>query len=181
MEVLLAKEALLPLSGTYYQAMAIKLIEAGHECDALHELAWEPITSNAEAAALFDTAARQFSIPRPSQDEAVSTLVRYHAEQITKENSDPHAELERMMNEVYWPEVSKHQSSAFVGDSHDMEEFVGAYWNYDDLRDSPDVVGYNGLYGQEAILAFDQHVRTLARQWLERHTEPANHSHSIPL
>lgn len=178
MEVLLAKAELLTLPGSDYQAMAVTLIEDGHECDALHELAWDPVTSHAEAVALFDSAARQLRISKPSRNEAVSTLIRHYAEQIIKEDSVPHIELERMMSEVYWPEVSKHESRDFVGDSHDMEEFIGAYWSYDDLRDSPDVVGYNGLYGEKAVLAFDQHVRTIAKQWLMRHPELATPSHS---
>jgi hypothetical protein len=180
MEVLLARSELLTLSGSGYQTMAIKLIEDGKECDALHELAWEPITSNAEAFVLFESAAQQLGISKPSREEAVNTLLRYYSTRIAAESSTPHAELECMMQEVYWPEVSKYQSSVFVGDSHDMEEFIGAYWNYDDLRDSPDVVGYNGLFGQTAIQAFDQHVRTLAEQWLMRHVAPVLPSHSNP-
>lgn len=173
MEVLMARCEFLTLSGSGFQAMAIKLIESGKECPALHELAWDPVISSREAAELFESAALQLGIPKPTRSEAVQILLHYYATQITKEGSSPHDELKRMMNEVYWPEVSNHQSTHYVGDSHDMESFIGAYWSYDDLQDNPDVVGFNGLYGQAAHMAFDEHTRSIAAKWLENQPAPS--------
>jgi hypothetical protein len=76
------------------------------------------------------------------------------------------------MRDAYWPEVSKHSCSFYIGDSHDMQDLIGAYWSYDNLRDSPDTVGYRGLYGDAAFRAFDDEVRRTASDWLIRHPSP---------
>ncbi len=155
--------------------MAIHLIESGNECPSLHELAWDPVVSCQEAAALFESAALQLGMRKPTRNEAVQILMRYFATRISQRGSSPHSELKRMMDEVYWPEVSEHQSTLYVGDSHGMEELIGAYWSYGDLRDDPDTVSYNGLYGKAAHIAFDEYTRGIASKWLEKQPKPSFH------
>ncbi len=172
MKVLLARSELQTLPSPGYQKMAVKLLESGYECPALHDIAWDPVLPHSEAETLFASAASQLGISRPSRKEAFQILLRHYAEQIMQEECSPHVELEKLINEVYWPEASKDT----FGSAYDMESFVRAYWCYDDLRDNPDVVGYNGLYGQEAHIAFDQDLRCIAANWLMNHSEPASHS-----
>jgi hypothetical protein len=171
-DVQLARRVLLHFSATEFQRLAILLIESGYEASELHELAWEPFSSMHESQSLFDAAARRIGLALPTRQEAVQILLYHYATRITGGESTPHDELHRLMKEVYCTEVSIHQSSVFVGDSYDMQHFIGAYWSYEDMMDSPNVIGFNGLYGDAAIKAFDEHVRRTAAEWLTRHPEP---------
>jgi len=169
--VLLARRVLLTGTASEFQRMAISLIENGYDCPDLHELAWEALSTRFEAQQLFDSAAAQIGLELPTARQAVETLLRYHALRIVAGECSPAEGLGLMMREVYWPEVSKHTSSVHVGDGFDMQDFIGSYYAYDDLFDGPNSVGYNGLYGDAAIVAFDEDVRSDCRRWLERHNE----------
>lgn len=170
--ILLARRVLTAISGGELQKLAIGLIECGYDHPQLHDLAWEPVTTRAEAEGQFDMAATALGLSLPSRSQAVELLVHYHASQIAAGQCEPEEGLVRMMRDAYWPEVSKHASSVYVGDSHDMHDLIGAYWSYDDLYDDPDTVGYSGLYGNAAIHAFGDEVRRMATDWLTRHPSP---------
>lgn len=168
-EVLLARRVLLNLRASEFQALAISLIETGYDCPELHELAWDLVSTRHEAEGLFDCAAKAIGLVLPTRQIAVQTLLHYYATRMASGAFLPHEELVQLMKEVYWSEVAKHQSRVYVGDSHDMHEFIGAHWSYDDMLDNPNDVSFNGLYGDEALRAFDDHVRDTASAWLTRH------------
>lgn len=170
--VLLARRVLTTITGGELQRLAIGLIEHGHDHPRLHELAWEPVTAGAEAEWQFDSAAVALGLSMPSRSQAVEILVHHHTTRIVAGQCEPQVGLAQMMRDAYWPEVSKHSSSVYVGDSHDMQDLIGAYWSYGDLRDSPDVVGYAGFYGDAAFRAFGDEVRRIASDWLNRHPSP---------
>lgn len=151
--------------------MAIHLIEQGFDCSDLHELAWEPVFTRVEAEQLFDAAAKSLGLAMPTRAQAVESILHFYATQIVERRSLPHDGLGQMMRHAYWPEVSQHQSSVYVGDGYDMQDFIGSYYSYGDLMESPNVVGFNGLYGDAALRAFDEHVIAEARRWLDRHPE----------
>ena len=175
LEVILARRELTSVSAGELQRLAISLIEQGHDFPSLHELAWDTVISHREAALLFEAAMKTLGWRHPSRKEAVEILVRHHLSRIVEGSCSPERGLQFLMKEVYWTEVSRFSSSVYVGDSHDLQELIGCYWSYDDLRDSPNVVGYNGLYGEAALRAFDDQVRQVAAEWLSRH--PASSFH----
>ena len=57
----------------------------------------------------------------------------------------------------------------YVGESADLQSFIGAYWDYDELRTRPTEISLDGKFGEEAIALHDQRVKVLARDWLNRH------------
>lgn len=170
--VILARRALTSVSVKELQGIAISWIENGHDFLGLHELAWDPVLSWREADLLFEATATTLGLSLPSREEASEILVYYHIRRIALGHCTPEQGLAGMMRDAYWPELSKCFSTVFASDAVGLEHFIGAYWNYDDLCDSPDVVGYDGLYGDEAMQAFDVHVRSLATEWLLRHPAP---------
>ena len=46
-----------------------------------------------------------------------------------------------------------------------MQQLVGAYWNYDDLRERADA-SIDGRHGNDAIPLLDRAVIVQAREWL---------------
>ena len=56
-----------------------------------------------------------------------------------------------------------------VGRSRDLQQLIGAYWSYGELRERPAELSIDGRFGDEAIAQLDQHVIGFARDWLERH------------
>ncbi len=178
-DVALARRELTSVSAGEWQRVAISLIEQGHDFPALHELAWDPVISHREAAVLFEAAMTTLGWRHPSREEAVEILVRHHLSRIVEGRCSPELGLQHVMEEVYWPEVSKFSSAVHVGDSHDLQHLIGCCWSYDDLHDSPNVVGYDGLHGEAALRAFDDQVREVAAEWLNRH--PISSFHLVPL
>ena len=77
--------------------------------------------------------------------------------------------LELVMQEVYWPHISKEVVEKYVGDSVGLEVLIGAYWRHDDLMERPHEVSFDGKYGKDAIAAWEEFVRRNARDWLEKH------------
>ena len=169
--VLLARRELLTMSASDYQRMALHLIETGHDCSALHDLAWDTVISSSDAAHLFKSAAAQLGLALPTRKQAVEILLRYHATRILSGECSPAEGITNMRREAYLPEVSKHPSAREIGDQYDMQDFIYAYYMLGDLRDWPTVNGFNGLYGDEAKQAFDDEIRRMCRSWLERHPE----------
>ncbi|MCF7789183.1 MAG: hypothetical protein K9N47_23870 [Prosthecobacter sp.] len=170
--VILARRVMTGVSVKELQGIAVSWIESGHDFPALHELAWDPVLSWRDADFLFDAVASTVGLSLPSRAEASEILVYYHIRRIAQGHCTPEGGLAGIMRDAYWPELSKKTSLVYVGDADGLEHFIGAYWGYDDLRDSPDVVGYDGLYGEEAVQAFDMHVRNLAAEWLLQHPAP---------
>lgn len=178
-DVALARRELTSVSAGEWQRVAISLIEQGHDFPALHELAWDPVISHREAAVLFEAVMTALGWRSPSREEAVEILVRHHLTRIVEGRCCPVLGLQLLMNEVYWPEVSKFGSSVHVGDSHDLQGLIGCYWSYDDLFDSANAVGYAALYGVEAFRALGDQVRKVAAEWLTRH--PTSSFHLAPV
>lgn len=175
--VILARRVLTSVSIMELQRVAASLIEDGHDCPALQDLAWDPVISRAEADDLFNEVEAKLGFSRPSRAEAADILVHHYVALIALGNYRVEEGLASLMREAYWPELSEHPSSRYVGDADGLEYLIGAYWNYDDLRDSPNEVGYGGLYGEEAFRVFGEDVRKLAAEWLLRHPTPPGLAH----
>jgi hypothetical protein len=106
----------------------------------------------------------------PSRDEALRLLLRYHLTRIALRAVSPQQGLQSVMDEVVNPGELHGQTRQFVGDSHDAAWFVGAYWDYRELSERPDEVSVDGLKGEAAVLALDEHVVGRAAEWLAAHS-----------
>ncbi len=107
--------------------------------------------------------ALKITLPK-SEDDCCWALLQCYISQIAGELTTPRAGLDGVM-EVYDGCNLYDRSIGYVGDSHDIHELIGAYWEYDDLPT------HNDLCGADAIAALDQRVVSLCARWLERHAE----------
>jgi uncharacterized protein (DUF433 family) len=115
----------------------------------------------------FQLALRELHITIPeSREDRCWMLLRYYIGQIANRHVSPHEGLAPLMNDVYFGFGLYEQSTNYVGDSHDIQELVGAYY---DLLERPHEVSYNGLYGRAAVDAFDASVVAQCVSWLDRH------------
>ena len=101
--VLLARRVLTTITGGELQRIAIGLIERGYDHPQLHDLAWEPVTTRAEAEWQFDSAAGALGLSLPSRSQAVELLVHHHASRISAGQCEPDEGLALMMRDAYWP------------------------------------------------------------------------------
>ena len=148
------------------------LLAEGHSEPAIVELSILESPIMAEAAPVFEQACAQLGVTIPSKNEAIDELLRLHLESIASGSRSPYDDLSAIMREVYFPHFSSEPGKRYVGDSRGMEHLIGAYWVYDDLRARPEV-SFKGKAEADAISLFDEHVRELARDWLEEHTRVA--------
>lgn len=167
-QIMLARRTLLGVPSQELKHIAITWIEQGHDCPSLHELAWEPILTHHEAEHLFTASMAALGFQAPSAREAADMLVRHHLSQIVSGTVAPEEGLHAMMQKAYWPEISKDQSSVYVGDNYDLQYLIGAYWNYEDLATASSL-DTPGLDVQACLKALNDDVRKYAAEWLSQH------------
>ena len=61
----------------------------------------------------------------------------------------------------------------YVGDSHGIQDLVGAYWSYDDLDEAARVATFKGAGEERRSLDID--VVQRAQEWMKRHGEGTSH------
>ncbi len=123
-----------------------------------------PIISDIEP--LFLSALKELGIPLPQKEEAVLTVLESLLRSIAEGEAQPHDGLRRVMREVYYGADLYEKSVKYTGDSHGIHHLIGCYWAYDDLRERPDEVDFDGKYGEEAIAGLDAQVVHLATEWI---------------
>ena len=170
--VLLARSVLEYLPGVLLQRIAITLLERGYDCPELHELAWDPVITTREAIPLLNEAVTALELRLPSQTEAVAILVHHYISEIASGRCSPEEGLNRIMRNSWRPEPLWSTASDPAGDCYDTQEFINAYYRYDNLTFDPDSFHYQNNYGDAAFLALDKHVKELAAAWLLRHPSP---------
>lgn len=148
---------------------ANSLLADGHTEPAIIELSLLESPIMTEAAPIFKRACAQLGVKIPDEREAITEVLRGLVEAIASGSLSPRTGLELVMQEVYWPHVSKERDAQYVGDSVGLEHLIGAYWGYDDLTGRPQEVSFDGKYGPKAIAAWEQYVRQQARNWLQRY------------
>lgn len=92
-----------------------------------------------------------------------------HVRQIAVEEIPAREGLSRIMCDVYYPAGLYGKSKACAGDSHDINAFVGSFYEYDDFAGPCAEASFNGLYGEDAMRALDREVIRLAKEWLATH------------
>jgi hypothetical protein len=148
---------------------ADSLMDQGIVTPSLVELATccDPIMS--DAGPLFEKALSELREQLPDRDTATWHLVRQHIGKIACGETPPREGVAALVREVEQNSRSTLRSIRYVGDSHDLQDLIGAYYGLDDLGDRPNEVSYEGKYGQEAIQALQHHMVDLAREWIAKH------------
>jgi hypothetical protein len=124
-----------------------------------------------EIGAAFEKALKALEIYIPeSKEECCWSLLHYHISQIESGVVQPQTGLKGVMEAFYGCKLFD-QSTNYVGDSHDIEAFICAYWGYDDLLERPQEVTYNDIAGEAAFLELDAYVLVSCKDWIEHHPD----------
>ena len=125
-----------------------------------------------EIGPIFERVCRELEQPIPSLNEAIGIVSAAIVQDIADGSIDPQVGLQRLMDDVYNRHLAADTNTGtdrHVGESQDLQSFIGAYWGYDELRTRPTEVSLDGKFGEEAIALHDQRVKMLARAWLSKH------------
>ena len=131
-----ARYVLGDLSSAELARIADGLLDQGIYSMAIGELATTRHLVMADAGPLFEQALRDLKVEMPSREEAVWVLLRHHIGRIAYEDVAPREGLRSVMD-VYNRAAPQAHCHTYVGDSHGIQQLVGAYWEYDDLEVRP--------------------------------------------
>ena len=123
-------------------------------------------TSISEAGPLFDRLCTELGQSVPPLDRAIDIVTAAVLGEIVDGSVVPEDGLQRLMDDVYWPHLSSETGAQYVGESHGLQDLIGAYWNYSELRSRPTELSIDGRFGEEAIPLLDRNVIQLASDWL---------------
>jgi len=166
LQVIAARYVLGELSTCELARIADALLDQGIYSPAVGELATTRDLILADAGPLFEQVLQDLHAEIPSREDAVWILLRHHIGRIAYEDVAPRAGL-RLVLDVYNRADLQAQSRAYVGDSHGIQQLIGAYWEYDDLEVRP--VGESLEPRAEALQALDEAVVRLATEWVGEH------------
>jgi hypothetical protein len=136
---------------------------------SLGELATISQPMMAEVGPLFEAVLRELSIPLLSKEDATDLLLKRYIRLIVEETTPPHQGLDHIFD-LYDTTIVHEKVSQYVGDSRGIHHLLGAYYAYDDLRERPGEVSYEGKFGQDAIDALDRRVVELAIEWNQEYS-----------
>jgi len=146
--------------------IADTLLTEGVYSPAIGELATTRHHVMADAGPLFEQTLRDLNVDAPSRDEAVWVLLRHHIGRIAYEDVAPREGLQSVLD-VYRRADLYTQSQTYVGDSHGIEQLIGAYWIYDDLQAGS--VSQSLESHLEAVRDLDDAVVRAATEWIGQH------------
>ncbi len=115
---------------------------------------------------LLNNSLAELGITLPSKDDAVWILLCHHISQIANGTVSP---LEGMQAVEKYSFDFYEMTKEYVGDSHDIHEMYGMFWNYEDIRECPDEVSVNGKFGEDAVDELDRFMVEKAREWVGKH------------
>lgn len=169
LETAAAKYVLGVLPSWELTRVADRALERGLYSFSLGELATMRQPVMADAGPLFESALHELGIDIPAPENAVWVLLRYHIGRIATGKVTPRAGLCAILKDVYYPAKLYAQRQRYGADVYDVATFHASYYFYDDLETRSTEVSFNGLYGEDAIKAFDQAVVKSAEEWRSRH------------
>jgi hypothetical protein len=157
------------------RSLGEKLLAEGHDEESVVNLAIaDDDLVLPEVATLFESVCRELGEPLPSLEEAIDTVTAAILVEIAEGQTEPRVGLRRLMHEVYYPHVEeKDEPGGFVGESHGIQNLIGDFWAYDEIRERPTEVSLEGKYGEEAGALLDDRVRSHALEWLGDHERPS--------
>jgi hypothetical protein len=140
-------------------------LDQGLYSDSLGALATTRDPIMADAGPLFEAALRELRISLPSKEDALNSLLEQYVQQIAEGVIRAYEGLDLLIRELYYPYIQNENVSQYAGDSRGIHHLLGAYYGYDDLQASPELVSFEGKYGREAVEALDCQVVKLATEW----------------
>ena len=149
-----ARHALGLIESWEVPGIADAALGAGTYSGALAELATLRSPTMADVSPLLERAFRELGTPIPSKDAAAWIILRHSIGQLAIGKTQGRAALQPIID------VCNHAGLAertihYLGDSHGIDPFIGAYWEYDETDDT------KGL---------DARVTGAARNWLRAHS-----------
>lgn len=120
------------------QQIADEALSSGIYSQSLAEVAdsSQPIMST--IGPLFEAALAELSMAVPCENDAIEVLVRHHLESIVKGKVRPRDGLSGIMHDVVHPASIHEKSMEALGDSHGLEPWIEAYYQYDELDEQLD-------------------------------------------
>jgi hypothetical protein len=140
------------------------LLAEGH--DGPVKLAIVDDTSISEAGPVFERLCTELGQPIPPLDRAIDIVTAAILREIVGGSVVAEVGLQRLMDDVYWPHLSAETGLEYVGESHGLQNLIGAYWSYSELRSRPTELSIDGRFGEAAIPLLDRNVNQLASEWL---------------
>lgn len=148
-------------------------LAGGHDDESVVRLAIVEPDEMSEVGPAFESVCRQLDHEIPSLGDAVRIAAAGALSEIVSGQKEPYdglRELEAIYDRVWLlkrPDLSVPQESNMVGGEFGFERLIGAYYGYDDLRERPAEVSFEGKFGAEAVEALNQYVVTSAAEWLD--------------
>jgi hypothetical protein len=158
--------------GASLRALGEALLSDEHDTDTAVSLAIVDDLALSEVGPVFEQVCRELKQTIPSLDEAIGKVSTAILRYIVDGSADPQTDLQRLMDEIYWPHLAvetKADKGQYIGESHNLQSLIGAYWSYDELLKRPAELSIDGKHGAEAIALLDERVRALAQDWLGKH------------
>jgi hypothetical protein len=116
--------------------------------------------------AFMDALAELEVVVPESIEDCIWETLRYSIQQMAKLAIEPEVGLEEIM-EVYRGCNLYERSQGFVGDSHDIQNLIGAYWEYDEIWQR--YVRSESQEGQGQVRDLDKEVIENCQAWLSKH------------
>jgi hypothetical protein len=158
-------------SGESLRALGVELLSNGH--DEAVRLAVQDARTPRELSMLdvgpvFEQLCEDFGVRIPDIDEASEIVIAAILRDIVSKSVAPEAGLHELIDDVYYPHLSGRRVDVkYVGDSHGLQDFVSAYYWYEELHNP--WRSFDGRSREDAIRLQDEEVRQLASEWLAAH------------
>ncbi len=154
-------------SGESLRSLGEVLLADGHDEAVRLAIVENPVM--ADVGPWFEEVCAELGQPIPPLSEAVDLVATEILREIVDGAVAPEVGLRELVDDVYSAIRDQDQPGAYAGESHGLQDLIGARWGYDDLRDRPTELSIDGKFGEAAILALDENVRRYAHQWLADH------------
>lgn len=148
---------------------ADRALKAGVYSDSLAQLATEFHAKSplSDAGPVFERALAELGLPLPSRTDAVWIALRHAVGRIARGEVAPLAGLAEV-KAIFDIAEFFDRSRAVVGDTHDLQRLLGAYWSYDELETWRDEPRFIGSFERD-VAALDAAVVEEAQRWTARH------------
>lgn len=152
---------------TELREVADEALNAGFYSPALVDAAIDAEDNLAEIGPAFMNTLAELEVVVPkSIEECIWGVLYYSIQQIATLVVEPEVGLVRIM-EVYRGCNLHERSQKFVGDSHDVQNLIGAYWEYDEIWEK--YVGAEFQEGQGQARDLDEEVIGRCQVWLSKY------------
>ncbi|MDX2241673.1 MAG: hypothetical protein NW224_13395 [Leptolyngbyaceae cyanobacterium bins.302] len=152
---------------TELREVADEALNSGFYSPALVDTALDAEDNLLEIGSAFMDALAELKVVVPeSIEDCIWGVLHYSIQQVATLAVEPEVGLARIM-EVYRVCSLYEYSQKFVGDSHDIQNLIGAYWEYDGIWER--YFGDEFQKGQEQARDLDKDVIERCQVWIRKH------------